>query len=310
MKAPETYEGRWGRCRKCGASVLIAASYSTTVACPECNKQFPVEYQGELDLKSIVPCDHCGARRKVAVFKKHFADTTAKAEAEAKAAKERKERQEAEDKCIEEVADIFDVSKDMIVAASQSRTLANCELERPPVRATRVHAHPIPTPPMERPSYRYERGNPDPPPPPGGICARQWVGLGGAAVLVMGVFAPLMTVPIVGPLNYFQNGKGDGVIVLVLAGLAVVGAMNRVYFLPFISGMGTLAMMVYTYMNITRGIAEMKSQMNRELAGNPFRGIADAAMQSVQMQWGWAVLLIGAFLLLICSGMRSEERVQ
>ena len=141
MKAPETYEGRWGRCRKCGASVLIAASYSTTVACPECNKQFPVEYQGELDLKSIVPCD-------------------------------------------------------------------------------------------------------------------------------------------------------------------------RVYFLPFISGMGTLAMMVYTYMNITRGIAEMKSQMNRELAGNPFRGIADAAMQSVQMQWGWAVLLIGAFLLLICSGMRSEERVQ
>ena len=39
------------------------------------------------------------------------------------------------------------------------------------------------------------------------------LGLAGAAVLFIGVFVPLVSVPIVGSVNYIQNGRGDGWII-------------------------------------------------------------------------------------------------
>jgi hypothetical protein len=40
--------------------------------------------------------------------------------------------------------------------------------------------------------------------------------------------------------------------------------------------------------------------MERELANNPFRGLANA-----QMQWGWALLLLGSLLLLAAAARKS-----
>jgi len=47
--------------------------------------------------------------------------------------------------------------------------------------------------------------------------------------------------------------------------------------------------------------------METSLAGNPFRGIADLAMQSIQIQWGWAVLIVGAGFLIAAAAI-SDER--
>jgi hypothetical protein len=46
--------------------------------------------------------------------------------------------------------------------------------------------------------------------------------------------------------------------------------------------------------------------MESELAGNPFRGIADMAIQTIQLQWGWVVLIIGSALL-ITAGMIEQQ---
>jgi len=46
---------------------------------------------------------------------------------------------------------------------------------------------------------------------------RQLVGLAGTILLAVGVFLPLVSMPLIGSLTYFNNGRGDGVIVLILA---------------------------------------------------------------------------------------------
>jgi hypothetical protein len=53
--------------------------------------------------------------------------------------------------------------------------------------------------------------------------------------------------------------------------------------------------------NITRALAGLE----RELAGNPFRGLANA-----QMQWGWALLIIGAILLLAAAATKNSATTQ
>ncbi len=41
------------------------------------------------------------------------------------------------------------------------------------------------------------------------------------------------------------------------------------------------------------------------LAGNPFRGLADKARPSIQIRWGWALLVAGAWLLMASAALKA-----
>jgi len=123
-------------------------------------------------------------------------------------------------------------------------------------------------------------------------------GLAGAAVLFIGAFLPIVSLPVVGSVNYFNNGLGDGVI---LVGLALVSALLVVlkrYRGLLVTGILSLLLLGYSFWALTQKLTEAKSSLDASLAGNPFAGLAQAAIQSVQIQWGWAVLVVGALTLL------------
>jgi len=48
--------------------------------------------------------------------------------------------------------------------------------------------------------------------------------------------------------------------------------------------------------------------MKSQLADNPFRGLADMVMQSVQLQWGWALLIVGAAMLIASAALKEEPK--
>lgn len=138
----------------------------------------------------------------------------------------------------------------------------------------------------------------DPPPQPeagnGQIEINQILGIVGAAILFVGVFLPLISAPLFGSVNYVQNGRGDGWIIIILAAFSLVLALKKSYKWLMATGGCSLAVMAFTFIMLQIKLSEQKAQMETELAGNPFRALADAAMQSIQFQWGWAVLIIGA----------------
>ena len=147
-------------------------------------------------------------------------------------------------------------------------------------------------------SELYERGNKK--------GTKQLLGLIGSAVLFVGVFAPIVSVPIMGNINYFNNGKGDGVIVLVLAAISLFLVLLKKFKGLWFTGLGSIGIMVFTFVNFQISLANTMTQMETELVGNPFRGIADMAMQSVQIQWGWALLIIGAALLIASAAIKEK----
>ena len=59
-------------------------------------------------------------------------------------------------------------------------------------------------------------------------------------------------------------------------------------------GLISLAILIWGFYSFERNMAQMRANMETELAGNPFRGIADMAANSIQLQWGWAVLVLGS----------------
>ena len=116
----------------------------------------------------------------------------------------------------------------------------------------------------------------------------------GAALLVVGLFMPIVTMPMVGSVNLFGNGGNAAG--LVLMALAALGAGLTLKdrpsdaFWPAVAACGVLA---YCFARLQYGLARMRESL-RELEGNPFAGLAEGAMGNVQIQWGWLLLAVGA----------------
>jgi hypothetical protein len=107
-------------------------------------------------------------------------------------------------------------------------------------------------------------------------------------------------------MNYFAKGRGDGVLVLMLAVASLALVLPRCYRELWITSLGSTAALAFTFFNLQSKMTQMKAQMDTDVKDNPFRGFADLAMQSVQLQWGWAVLVIGIALLIAAAAMRDK----
>jgi tetratricopeptide (TPR) repeat protein len=120
-----------------------------------------------------------------------------------------------------------------------------------------------------------------------GMCSRLLplgqpvLGLVGSGLMFVGVFVPLVKAPVWGTVNYFHNGRGDGVILLVLALVSVILIAAKVYQGLWFTGLGSLALLAFTFVSFQVAMGE--------LADNPFS-------DWVELQWGWAVLILGALL--------------
>lgn len=142
-----------------------------------------------------------------------------------------------------------------------------------------------------------------------GSCAvmnsRQLVALAGTMALLIGVFGPIVSVPILGTMNYFQNGRGDGVFIILLAIASAVFAFNKRFGHLWWTASGSLGVMLFTFLRFQSVFSSLKRDIESTLEGNLFRGLAEAAVGGVQLGWGWAPLLIGVALLFIAAAMKE-----
>lgn len=134
------------------------------------------------------------------------------------------------------------------------------------------------------------------------------LGIAGSIILFVGVFLPIISVPIMGNTNYFQNGKGDGTAVAVLAVISFFLVVAKRYTILWLTGLASLVVILTNLVSILSKISDAKQRMGSDLADNPFKDLADIATQSIQLQWGWAVLIVGAGMLIACAALKDEAK--
>lgn len=139
---------------------------------------------------------------------------------------------------------------------------------------------------------------------------RKLLGLIGSITLFIGVFTPIVSIPLIGNANYFRNGQGDGTIVLILAVISIILVLKEKYKWLWYTGIGSLGIMLFSFLNFQSIMSKAKLDMKSELAGNPFRGLADVAIQSVQLEWGWALLIFGATCVIASAAKKDNPQVQ
>jgi hypothetical protein len=115
-------------------------------------------------------------------------------------------------------------------------------------------------------------------------------------------------VPTLGHVNYIHDGTGDGIIILVLALISVALVLTGKYQGLWLTGLGSVGLMAFTFINFQMKMSGAREKMNSDLADNPFRGLAEAALESVQLEWGWAVLILGAGLVIGAAALQSAGK--
>ena len=127
---------------------------------------------------------------------------------------------------------------------------------------------------------------------------RQVLGLLGAVLLFVGVFLPFVTIPLAGAQNLFQNGTGDGVLLLGLALASFVFVFIRRLGALQVTGLLSVLILTYRFVMFRQNLDKVRDSMDTALRGNPFSGLGEAVFQSIKIEWGFAVLLVGAIALL------------
>jgi hypothetical protein len=152
---------------------------------------------------------------------------------------------------------------------------------------------------------------------PSGFDKRMIGSFAGAVLLLVGLFMPLVGVPFF-TINYysltqFSSLAGLGFFLLLLCGFgAIVLAATKRYELLKWPGLAALIITAYTFFVINSKLSEAKTEMVRNMAtmpeatSNPLKGMGNAFMSMIQMQWGWGVLAVGAALLIVASILKDE----
>ena len=69
----------------------------------------------------------------------------------------------------------------------------------------------------------------------------------GAALMMVGVFMPIVSAPMVGTVTYFKNGEGDGTIVLALGAISLLLILANRLRLLAVTGLLSLGILGYTF---------------------------------------------------------------
>jgi len=137
--------------------------------------------------------------------------------------------------------------------------------------------------------------------------ANQRIALVGSIALITGVFAPLLHVPITGPITMFAKSEIDAAAILLAACLAIFFTAKRTYKFHFYAGLLIMADIIFSMIHTIIKVREAKANVSTILAGNPFKEITESAIGNVSLQWGWAVLIIGAALLIAADIYREKD---
>jgi hypothetical protein len=103
----------------------------------------------------------------------------------------------------------------------------------------------------------------------------------------------VLSAPFVGNISYFDNGTGDGIITLILAAVSGVLIWRRWYKVLWLTSAVAFVVCIYDMVHVSHLISS---------ANNTFLA------NTVQLQWGWGVLLAGAALLFVTPlfGLRRQ----
>ncbi|WP_160143042.1 hypothetical protein [Halanaerobium hydrogeniformans] len=108
-----------------------------------------------------------------------------------------------------------------------------------------------------------------------------YISLLGIVTLIIGIFTPLVTAPMIGQITYFRDALGGAFFIFMLALISLFLTIKKYYKHLVITALSALAFNTYTFVQL------------RENAGEN--------VDLLVYEYGWIFLILGSLLLLIAA---------
>ncbi|MDH0032005.1 MULTISPECIES: zinc ribbon domain-containing protein [unclassified Acinetobacter] len=139
------------------------------------------------------------------------------------------------------------------------------------------------------------------------LTKQQLMGLIGALLLFIGVFMPVASLPIMGPVTMLVGGNIDGYLILGLSIVSIIVIFMHQFRALLLTGGISLAILLFKLYQFISKFRDAKKEVVSSLEGNPFASMAGTLIDSVQIQFGWAVLVVASVILIFSVFYRDSE---
>lgn len=114
--------------------------------------------------------------------------------------------------------------------------------------------------------------------------------------MIVGVFLPMVSIPIMRDNSYFELDNTGAMAILVMAGLsALIGVWGR-FRLLYITGLLSLGLLIYTYVEIDRRKTAAQSDLRERVIDTPLKNLSQNLISTVGLKYGWPMMMVGAAL--------------
>lgn len=143
---------------------------------------------------------------------------------------------------------------------------------------------------------------------------KQILGIVGSIMMIVGVFAPMIKIPIIGSMSFFDNNKLYGSVIAIVALLSLIIAFKNRYKLLWLTLAVILAVMGFTAWEAYKPMSSFKAKaskiLGQRLTDKIVDKVSDKAMDYVKVQWGLALLIVGLILLILSAVIPTSRSSQ
>ena len=141
---------------------------------------------------------------------------------------------------------------------------------------------------------------------------KQFVSFIGSLILIIGIFMPLLSIPMLGiSMSYFDVNKNESILILLFVLISIIVTILNRYKYLWISIFGILLTLSYTFWNIHNKKADFESLIGGNMDDNPMggflQGFMELAINSVKIEWGWIIIILGVIAYIFASVLRDKK---
>lgn len=146
------------------------------------------------------------------------------------------------------------------------------------------------------------------------VTKQQITGLVGANLLIVGLFLPIVEIPLLGNRNFFEVENFNGALDYSLTGIAygILGlalASNILVLLNYCRGLlitSLIAMGVFAL--VLKQLKDLSERIHENTVASILMNITGTTVDENNLRWGWAVLLFSVLLLITASFLKAQPK--
>ena len=126
---------------------------------------------------------------------------------------------------------------------------------------------------------------------------RQIIGLVGGIILFIGVFLPIAKIPILGTINLFMGGVGNGIFIFFFAIISLLATMFKKERLQMLMGLLSLGILTFSFGTYLSHISTMRMSQS---------DFSQIASNFITLEWGWAILVVSCGMLIVPAFIKEK----